>query len=210
VPGWAGTTPPDDLSMEAYARAAGKVAADLGADVVVGHSYGANVALEMAALGLFSGPIVLLSASFSRQDEATALSVFDKLGRVPVLGLGIWWIAVKGASSMGKKAVPGDRGKELAADMAKNVPSFCRANVKQYFKYLDHYKNLAPRLCDSGVKAWVVFGTDDEIGLKDDERATLEACPGVTMATVEGTHMFLVEEPAGTAKIVADAVGAVA
>jgi hypothetical protein len=59
------------------------------------------------------------------------------------------------------------------------------------------------------VKAWVVFGTNDEIGLEDEERATLEACPSVTMATVEGTHMFLVEEPAATAKIVADAVAAV-
>ncbi|MSO78133.1 MAG: alpha/beta hydrolase [Acidimicrobiia bacterium] len=200
------------MSMEAYARATGKVAADLGADVVVGHSYGANIALEMAALGVFSGPIVLLSASFSREDEAKALGVLDKIGRLPLLGPLVWRLALKsilGQITKSMKSLPQARVKALAAEMAKNDPGVCRANVKLYFAYLDHHKNLAPRLCDSGVKAWVVFGTDDEVGLKDEERATLEACPGVTMATVEGTHMFLVETPGATAKLVADAVAAV-
>src|SRR6476661_7108786 len=56
VPGHAGTPAPEDLSQEAYARSAGQLAMDLGCDVVVGHSMGANVAIEMAALGTFSGP----------------------------------------------------------------------------------------------------------------------------------------------------------
>lgn len=47
LPGYAGTPPPLDDSVEAYAGQAGKLAADLGADVVVGHSVGANVAIEM-------------------------------------------------------------------------------------------------------------------------------------------------------------------
>ena len=61
LPGFGGTPAPDDLSMENYARLAGRLAADLGCDVVVGHSLGANVAIEMAAAGEFSGPLVLLS-----------------------------------------------------------------------------------------------------------------------------------------------------
>lgn len=61
VPGHAGTPPPRDLSMENYAAPAGTLAAERGCDVVVGHSLGANVALEMAAGGHFSGPVVLLS-----------------------------------------------------------------------------------------------------------------------------------------------------
>jgi hypothetical protein len=45
--------------------------------------------------------------------------------------------------------------------------------------------------------------------LKDEERAGLEACPTVTMATVDGTHMFLVEQPAKTAAVIADVLGTV-
>jgi hypothetical protein len=37
---------------------------------VVGHSPGANVAIEMLAAGHFSGPLVLLAPSFSREDES--------------------------------------------------------------------------------------------------------------------------------------------
>ena len=49
LPRFAGTNPPDDLSMENYAELASELAADLGCDAVVGHSVGANVAIEMAA-----------------------------------------------------------------------------------------------------------------------------------------------------------------
>ena len=56
LPGNGGSAPPADLSVENYARVTAKLAAELGCDVVVGHSMGANVALEMAGSGAFSGP----------------------------------------------------------------------------------------------------------------------------------------------------------
>src|SRR4029078_13013025 len=42
LPGFGGTTPPMEISTENYATSAGRLAADLGCDVVVGHSLGAN------------------------------------------------------------------------------------------------------------------------------------------------------------------------
>ena len=63
-----------------------ELVADLGCDVVVGFSMGANVALEMAASGGFSGPLVLLAPSLSLQDEAMFLRMLDRLGRVPIRG----------------------------------------------------------------------------------------------------------------------------
>ena len=63
VPGnWGGGTPAaKDLSIENLARLAARCAADLGCDVVVGFSLGANIALEMAASGAFGGPLALLA-----------------------------------------------------------------------------------------------------------------------------------------------------
>src|SRR4051794_39329808 len=87
LPGFGRTWHPADLSMENYAALAGELAADVGADVVAGHSMGANVALEMVAAGAFDGPVVLLSPSFSREDEARALAAMNRIGRVPGLGL---------------------------------------------------------------------------------------------------------------------------
>ena len=50
LPGHAGTPPPKDLSPVSYARSAAELAKDLGCDIVVGHSMGATVAIEMAAV----------------------------------------------------------------------------------------------------------------------------------------------------------------
>src|SRR3954447_3847517 len=66
LPGFGNSQPPDDLSVESYASLAGRLAADIGCEAVLGHSLGANVAIEMAAGGKFSGPLVLLSPSFSQ------------------------------------------------------------------------------------------------------------------------------------------------
>ena len=69
LPGNAGAPPPDDYSIENYARLTAELARKVGADVVVGFSMGASVALEMVASGSFSGPVVLLGISLSAKDE---------------------------------------------------------------------------------------------------------------------------------------------
>ena len=86
LPGFGRTPHPMDLSIENYAALAARLADDVGADIVGGHSLGGNVALEMAAAGQFDGPVLLLSPSFSREDESAALGRLDRVGRVPGLG----------------------------------------------------------------------------------------------------------------------------
>ena len=82
VPGMGGTPAAKDLSIENLARLAAQCAADLGCDIVVGFSMGANIALEMAASGAFGGLLVLLAPSFSRRDEAVFFRLLDRLARV--------------------------------------------------------------------------------------------------------------------------------
>src|SRR3954454_10133629 len=70
LPGHAGASPPDDYSIENYARLTSELATTVGADVVVGFSMGASVALEMVVSDAFTGPAVLLGISLSAEDEA--------------------------------------------------------------------------------------------------------------------------------------------
>src|SRR3954452_5224825 len=67
LPGHAGAPPPDDYSIENYARLTRELANEGGADVVVGFSMGASVAAEMLASGGFRGPVVLLGISLSAE-----------------------------------------------------------------------------------------------------------------------------------------------
>ena len=205
-PGYARTPAPEDVRMEHYAELMARFAADTGCDVVVGHSLGANVAIEMAAAGLFKGPLVLLSPSFSRGDESTALAVLNALGRVPGLGHLCWSGMIKLVPKVMKREMPAHRAGVLVADMAANDPDVCRRIVRRYYEYLGRYPTLVPRLCAAGVPAWVVRGDHDEIGLTDDERRDLESCPHVRMVTVpDAGHLVLVQQPERVAEVIAEA-----
>src|SRR5207248_1103486 len=103
LPGFGGTPHVGDFSVEHYASLAGELAGDVRADVVGGHSLGGNVALEMAVRGEFDGPLLLLSPSFSPEDEAKELGMLDRIGRVPGVGQLAWLAMLKAMpKAMGK------------------------------------------------------------------------------------------------------------
>jgi pimeloyl-ACP methyl ester carboxylesterase len=102
-----------------------------------------------------------------------------------------------------KSSLPPDRRDVLIADLRKNDPRFLRKQTRVYLEYLDRHGSLARRLCDSGVRAWVVFGEQDEIGLTDDERDVLENCPSVSVVTIaDAGHFTLNEKPREIAELV--------
>ncbi|WP_371674107.1 alpha/beta hydrolase [Streptomyces sp. NBC_00289] len=206
LPGFGGTPPPTDMTIENYARTMAEFAAETGCDVLVGHSLGANVALEMVAAGMFPGPVVLLSPTFSREDEAMFLGLMDRLGRVPGVGSLAWTVMMKALPRAMRSQLPPGRAEVLAADMGKNDPQLCRQIVRRYYEYLDRHGSLVARLCQSGAPAWVVRGDRDEIGLTQQEHQGLRACPRVTMVTVpDAGHAALVQQPQQIAEVITEA-----
>jgi pimeloyl-ACP methyl ester carboxylesterase len=205
LPGFGRTRPLDDLNMENLASRAGKLCADLRCDVVVGHSFGANVAIEMVAAGEFSGRVVLLSPSFSRVDESKFLRALDRLARV--LGHLPYAAMLKLIGAAMKVNLAPERRDALVAELQRNDPRFVRRQMRSYLEYLDSHGSLAPRLCDSGAQAWVAFGERDDIGLTGVERRVLEDCPRVTVVEIaDAGHMTLNEKPGRVAELVLEAV----
>jgi pimeloyl-ACP methyl ester carboxylesterase len=205
VPGFGGTAPPLDMSMESYSKVAGELASDLGCGAVVGHSLGANIAIEMASAGEFSGPLVLLAPSFSRRDESKFPRALDRLSRV--LGDLPYSLMLKIIGPAMKSSLPPTRRQALIAELKKNDPSFLRQQTRLYLEYLDRHGSLAPRFADSGVPAWVVYGESDDIGITDDERDVLEASAHVTIVMLpDAGHFTLNQQPAEIAKLVLEAV----
>jgi pimeloyl-ACP methyl ester carboxylesterase len=163
LPGFAGTPPIGDARFEAWAEHAAKLAAELNCDVVVGHSLGANVALEMVATKAFNGPVVLISPALSREDDATFLYALDR-GAV-VFGHLPFALMLTMIGPAMKKEVPPARRDVLVADLKNNDPRSRRRQMRAYFEYLDRHGSLAKRLCDAGVPAWVSFGEHGDTGL---------------------------------------------
>jgi pimeloyl-ACP methyl ester carboxylesterase len=205
IPGHAGTPPPEDLSPEASATSAGHLAEDLGCDIVIGHSMGANVAIEMAALGTFSGPVVLLSPSFSREDEARFLWVLDRIGGIPGLSILAWNATTRVIPIAMKGFIPPQHRAAWTTELKKNNSRFMRAGVRRYFEYLIDQTSLVDRLCESGVKAWVVFGGPKDVGLKDEERRGLDACPNATLIDWPQAGHNTLGETAAVADLIVEA-----
>jgi pimeloyl-ACP methyl ester carboxylesterase len=209
MPGHAGAPSPDDYGNEAYGRITAELAAETRADVVVGFSMGANVALEMAEKGLFTGPTVLLGISLSLPDESAffinVIRLSNVLGRLPLA------LMKKAVGSMVKKIpVPPERQAELAADFRRNDTRDMRLGLGEYLKWLQSGEDHAALLCRSGVPTWVVHAEKGDGGLTDAERRTLEACSTVKVVTIPGNVFFLPNEvPDQIAAVINEAVAAV-
>jgi pimeloyl-ACP methyl ester carboxylesterase len=206
LPGHAGAPAPDDYSIENYARLAAELATSVGADVVVGFSIGASVALEMAASRSFTGPVVLLGIALSSKDEPAFFHAIVRLDRV----FGSLPVAVmaKGAASMVKRIpVSAERQRELREDLRKNVPRDTRHALDEYARWLHRNERPAQRLCDAGVPTWIVHAEKGDGGLTDSERGTLEACAHAHLVTIPG-HVFMLpnEVPGQIAGVVLEAV----
>lgn len=207
-PGFAGQPAPDgfDYSIESYATLVEEFAASESIDLIVGHSYGANVGIEIAARGGFKGPLLLLSPSFSREDEEEDTRKLDEVSHTPVVGT-LVWLGINPTLKRGMKGrLPSERFEELMAQMKRNPRKANRQLVTGFFDNLRaHDGELAGRLAGAGSPVWVARGDRDEIGLTQEERATLEAAPNVELKTIPGAaHFSITDAPHAVAQLVVD------
>ena len=206
LPGHAGAPPPEDYSIENYARLTAELATQVGADIVVGFSMGGSVAIEMVASGAFAGPAVLLGISLSTKDEPAFFRGLVRLGSVlgglPAAGL------AKAAGSMVKRIpVSAERQAELREDFRKNESRHTQPGLREYVRWLGRHDRPAERLCEAGVPTWIVHAEKGDGGLTDDERQTLEACPHAHLVTLPGHVFFLPNEvPGPIADVIVEAV----
>jgi pimeloyl-ACP methyl ester carboxylesterase len=209
-PGFGGVPLPKgfETTVDGFVDLIGELVADLRCDVVVGHSLGANFALELAARGGFGGSVVLLSPAFSAEDEAAALRTMSRLGTIPAVGWVAWRVLFAAMSIAFKGMFLPARHDALIAEMRTTDSRVVRRMLPPYFAYLTRHGSVVERLCRSGVRAWVVRGDRDEVGLTDIERRGLDACPTVTMVEVpDAGHMVMVDQPSRVARLILDVAG---
>jgi pimeloyl-ACP methyl ester carboxylesterase len=211
-PGFGGNpTPPGfDMSLASYAQIVEEEAERLGAVAIVGHSLFANVLILVAEHGRYRGPLVLLSPCFSREDEEKDVRQIAPLARIPGVGALVFRIAPLTFSSSMKGRFPPDRHDVLVAEMRKNEPRAMRRLMVRYFEHLEEPgPGLAQRLADSKASAWVVRGDDDEVSIKDEEAAILEAAPGINFVRLPGArHFSMIDQPAAVTETILSAVAA--
>jgi pimeloyl-ACP methyl ester carboxylesterase len=211
-PGFGGREPPTDPGVATYATLTAELIEHVDCDVVVGHSYFANIAIELAIAGTSMRPLVLLSPAFSRRDEEVGLRWLGLASRIPVLGAVPWAAAGRTLGSLMEGRLPRRDHERLVAEMRRSDWRVNRQLMRDYFRYLAKAEagdSIAARLVASGVRAWVVRGDRDEIGLLDEERDILAASANVALVVIAGAgHFVLTDQPGAVVEVVLDALDA--
>jgi pimeloyl-ACP methyl ester carboxylesterase len=207
-PGFAGQPAPDgfDHSIAAYAELVEQFAAAESIDLIAGHSFGANVGIEIAARGNFRGKLLLLSPSLSREDEEEDLRSLDEASHTPVVGT-LVWLGINPTLKKGMRGrLPEARFDELIAEMKRNPRHANRAQVTGFFEHIAaHGGEVASRLATSASPVWLARGDRDEVGITDAELAILDAAPQVTLKTIPGAaHFSITDRPHAVAQLVID------
>jgi pimeloyl-ACP methyl ester carboxylesterase len=207
LPGHGGTPPPDDYSIENYARLVGAIAQSINCDAVVGFSIGATVAIELVTSGFFDRPAVLLGPSLSSRDEPLFLHAMSGLGNVLGSLPSAAMLRMVGMATKHARVSP-ERRTEILEDFQKNDPRSMRQIFKGYLAYLDRSgQGSAERLCGRSAPTWFVHAEKGDGGLTSQERTDLESCASATIITIPGTSYFMPnEEPELVASLVAEAL----
>lgn len=207
-PGFAGQPVPDgfDHSIAAYAELVEQFAAAESIDLIAGHSFGANVGIEIAARGNFKGELLLLSPSLSREDEEEDLRSLDEASHTPLIGT-LVWLGINPTLKKGMRGrLPEARFDELLAEMKRNPRAANRAQVTGFFEHIAaHGGEVASRLATARSPVWLARGDRDEVGITDAELAILDAAPQVRLKTIPGAaHFSITDRPHAVAELVVD------
>jgi pimeloyl-ACP methyl ester carboxylesterase len=193
LPGMAGASLSEDVSIRALSRRAGELAEEHGIDVVVGFSHGATVALDMVLSGHFQGPVVLLGISLTTEDEAAffrgVVRASQKVGSWPMAAL------LRLMPLMARSAKTTElHKKELIEDFKQNKASDSVLACGEYLDYIAEDRDFAAELAAAGNPVWVVHAEKGDGGLTDAERITLQAAPNVSLVTIPGSVFLLPDE----------------
>ena len=145
MPGHAGAPPPEDFSVESYARITAELAKSAGADLVVGFSMGADSRVRDGGLRGFRRPRRVARGQPVGADEPAFFRAIIRLGSV--LGTLPAAVLKKGAASMVKPTpVPPERQEELRADFARNNIRDMRLGLQASLRWLHRDDDPARRL----------------------------------------------------------------
>jgi pimeloyl-ACP methyl ester carboxylesterase len=193
-----------DFSIESYAKLVETLAKAEKIDLIVGHSFGANVLIEVAAREKYKGKLMLISPSLDRESETKDMQLLDKLSRKKLLAGVIWQITYMTMKSV---FAPYFDDKELlntvVADAKKIPKSVGRKTFLGFFNYLDNHGDLAERLAITKVPVYYVRGGKDNIGFTESQREILDSRDLIQIHDIaDAGHFAMCDQPAKVAQLI--------
>ena len=167
-PGFATNPPPDGFthSTTEYAELIEELAETERLDLLVGHSLSANILIEVAARGNYTGPVVLLGPCLRVRNEYRGVRILRKLEHHPPLARRAYRSMSKDFHRSMAGLIRPDRLDLITEDMKRTPPEQNRAVINGYFDHLEQYGTLANRLADATTEIHYVRGDAESSRLR--------------------------------------------
>lgn len=205
-PGFKGQPVPSgfNFSIESFASLYEHIAQEEKIDLIVGHSFSANVLIEVAARGNYKGKIMLISPSLYREAETKELLMLDSMSRKPALSGIMWWLTYQMMSSVFKPYFSDKNDLASAVDAGKKIPrSVGKQTLLGYFNHIDKHKSLSSRLLKTGIPVFYLRGSKDDIKFTVKDKEGLMMSPLIKFFEIEGArHFAMIDNPDEIAKII--------
>ena len=195
-----------DYTIESYAKEVETFNSLEPFDLIVGHSFFANVMIEVAARNQYPDPIMLISPSLHREAEGLDTRILDNISRIPGIGHLTVWIASQMPESLFESYFTKenqDKIEPIAAEAEKTPPAVARILLNSFFDYIDKYGDLTDRLLTTHQPVWYVRGDEDNIDFSEDARKRLNESPLITIKDVPGgMHFIMIDQPHSINRII--------
>ncbi|MBJ7331792.1 MAG: alpha/beta hydrolase [Solirubrobacteraceae bacterium] len=208
-PGFRTNTPPDGFtcSTTEYAELVEALADAENLDLLVGHSLGANILIEVAARGNYVGPVVLLGPCLRVKNEYRGVRVLRRLEFAPPLARR----AYRSMSADLHRSMAGlirpDRLDVIVEDMQLTPPEQNRAVINGYFDHLEKYGTLAARLADASGAIHYVRGDAESVGFDRDDIRRIVAQENIETHTITNSdHFTMLDNPPEVAAVIVGAL----
>ncbi len=188
-----------NFSIESYAREVCDLNELESYDLIVGHSFFANVLIEVAVNDRYQGPLMLLSPSFSRKSEDSDTRFYDRISRVPIIGqVGTLISYQMMYSSFEPFFIDEKKYKinDLVAEAQKTPKHVAQRLIQAFFNHIDSHGDLAKRLTRTDQPVMYVRGAGDLVKLLPKHRQELAIDPLITIKEIENSkHFVMIDHP---------------
>ncbi len=205
-PGFKGNLLPDDFDfhISSYAASVEAIAEAETVNLILGHSFGANVLIEVAFRRKFKGKLMLISPSLCRDSETKDMKMLDKYSRNKLLK-GLMWSVTY--ASIKSAFTPYFKDPDDLASVvrdAKLIPKKIAAEIfLGYFDYLIRHPDLDERLITTTVPVYYLRGDKDDIGFTQKNRETLKKSSLVKLFEVpNASHFAMNDNPEEVARLI--------
>ncbi len=211
-PGFKGLPPPAGFSftIDSFASLVEQMAEQEKIDLIVGHSFAANVLIEVAARKKFKGKLMLISPSLTRDAETKELLMLDSMSRKPMVSGIMWWVTYMMMDSIFKPYFDDKASLAAVVRDGKLIPrDIGRKTMLGYFDHIDKYGNLSNRLIETEIPVMYVRGSKDDIKFTDENKKILLSSSKIQVIEVEGArHFAMLDKPDEIAGLIVKALNA--